>query len=311
MLYVALTRGSESNHLYVDTHYDPDPSTGHDGLAEIPSAVEVLSGVLRHEGADVSATDMIRRLQSQSIAVLVAEYDTIVTLADGPRWDEILSNSGLSDTEFAQAKASPAYAALLAQLRDAENRGFDVDKELPMLVTGRSFGDADDVAGVLHYRVDRYVTGVGYPRPPASELVAGIFPRPSGIVDPDVALALNDRADVIEQRACQLATIAIERGDVWVQDFGDVPETGQLYDQWVLEVAAGAAYFDRWLIDEPGTIPDDVIVNLEQETQRIRVLDAVQRARELATVEDTKARAYVPSNDDLLEPRSLNFGLDL
>ena len=65
------------------------------------------------------------------------------------------------------------------------------------------------------------------------------------------------------------------------------------------------------MIDEPGTIPDDVIVNLEQETQRIRVLDAVQRARELATVEDTKARAYVPSNDDLLEPRSLNFGLDL
>jgi hypothetical protein len=25
VLYVALTRGSESNHLYVDTHYDPDP----------------------------------------------------------------------------------------------------------------------------------------------------------------------------------------------------------------------------------------------------------------------------------------------
>ena len=187
VLYVALTRGSESNHLYVDTHYDPDPSTGHDGLTEIPSALEVLAGVLRHEGADVSATDMIRLSQTQSIAALVAEYDTIVTLADGGRWDEVLSESGLSDTEFAQAKASPAYAALLAQLRDAENRGFDIDTELPMLVTGRSFDDAEDVASVLHYRIDRYVTGVGYPSPPASELVAGIFPRPSGITDPDVA----------------------------------------------------------------------------------------------------------------------------
>jgi len=312
VLYVALTRGSESNHLYVDTHYDPDPSTGHDGLTEIPSAVEVLAGVLRHEGAYMSATDMIRRSQTQSIAALVAEYDTIVTLADGPRWDEVLSESGLSDTEFAQAKASPAYTALLAQLRDAENRGFDVDTELPTLVTGRSFGDADDVASVLHYRIDCYVTEAGYPSPRANELVAGIFPRPREIINPDVALALNDRADAIEHRARELAMIAIKRGDSWVQDFGDSPETGQLYEQWALEVAAGSAYLDRWLIDEPGSIPDDAIVNLEQETQRLRVLDAVQRARVLAVVKDTlEVPTYVPSGNDYLEPRSPNFGLDL
>jgi conjugative relaxase-like TrwC/TraI family protein len=312
VLYVSVTRGSESNHLYVDTHYDPDPSTGHDGLNEIPSAVEVLTGVLRHEGVDVSATDMIRRSQTQSITALVAEYDTIVAMADGPRWDEVLSQSGLSDTEFAKAKSSHAYGALLAQLRDAENRGFDVDTELPMLVTGRSFDDADDIASVLHYRIDRYVTNVGYPRPPTSQLVARIFPRPREVADPDIVLALNDRADAIEQRARELATISIERGDVWVQDFGDAPEKGQLYEQWTLEVAAGAAYFDRWLIDEPGTIPDDAIVNLEQETQRIRVLGAAQRARVLAVAGDTPVvPAYVPSSDDLLEPRSPNFGLDL
>jgi len=181
-----------------------------------------------------------------------------------------------------------------------------------MLVTGRAFGDADDVASVLHHRVDRYVTGVGYPSPPASELIAGIFPRPSGITDPDVALALDDRADAMERRALELAMIAIERGDSWVHDFGDAPETGQLYEQWTLEVAAGAAYLDRWLIDEPGTIPDDAIVNLEQETQRIRVLRAAQRARVLAQIDDTpEASAYVPSSDDFWEPPSPNFGLDL
>jgi len=179
VLYVSLTRGSESNHLYVDTHYDPDPSTGHDGLTEVPSALEVLTGILRHEGADVSATDMIRLSQTHSIAALVAEYDTIVAMADSPRWDEVLSQSGLSGTELAQAKASPAYAALLAQLRDAENRGFDVHTELPMLVTGRSFDDAEDFTSVLHHRIGRYVTGAGYPSLPASEFVAGIFPRPS------------------------------------------------------------------------------------------------------------------------------------
>jgi hypothetical protein len=278
----------------------------------VPNGMEVLAGVLRHEGADVSATDMIRASQTQSIAALVAEYDTIVSMTEGPRWDEVLSQSGLSDTELAQVKDSPAYAALLAQLRDAENRGFDVDTELPLLVMGRSFGDADDVASVLHYRIDRYVTGVGYPSQSASELVAGIFPRPSGITEPDVIFALNDRADAIEQRARELAKFAIERGDAWVQDFGDTPPTGQLYEQWTLEVTAGAAYLDRWLIDDPGTIPGDAIVNLEQETQRIRVLDAVQRARVLTVVEDTPvARAYVPSSNDHLEPRSLEFELDL
>jgi conjugative relaxase-like TrwC/TraI family protein len=312
VLYVALTRGSESNHLYVDTHYDPDPSTGHDGLNEIPSALEVLAGVLRHEGADVSATDMIRRYQTQSIAALVAEYDTIVTMADGRRWDEVFSQSGLSTTELVQAKASPAYAALLAQLRDAEDRGFDVDIELSMLVKGRSFDDADDVASVLHHRIDRYVTGVGYPSPPASELVAGIFPRPSGITDPDIVLALNDRADAIERRARDLATIAVEHGDAWVEDFGDTPPTGELYEQWVLEVATGAAYFDRWGIENPDTILDDATVNHEQEAQRSRVLGAAHRANMLTSVETPPAKAaHVFSSDNFLEPPNQDFGLDL
>jgi hypothetical protein len=89
-------------------------------------------------------------------------------------------------------------------------------------------------------------------------------------------LALNDRADAIEQRARELATIAIERGDAWVQDFGDAPDTDELYEQWVLEVAAGAAYLDRWGIDNPDTILDDATVSHEQETQRGRVLSAAR-----------------------------------
>jgi hypothetical protein len=312
VLYVALTRGSESNHLYVDTHYDPDPSTGHDGLNEIPSVLEVLADVLRHEGADVSATDMIRRSQTQSIAALVAEYETIVAMADGDRWDEVLSQSGLSTTEFAQAKASPAYAALLAQLRDAESRGFDMDAELPMLVTGRSFGDADDVASVLHHRIDRYMTGVGYSSPRASEFVAGIFPRPTGITDPDVKQALNDRSDAIEQRARELVTIAIERGEKWVRDFGDAPSASGSYEQWMLEVEAGAAYLDRWGIDNPDTILDDATVSHEQGTHRSRVLSAAHRAYALTVVETALAKAaYVFSDNGLLEPPNQDFGLDL
>jgi conjugative relaxase-like TrwC/TraI family protein len=311
VLYVSLTRGSESNHLYVDTHYDPDPSTGHDGLTEIPSALKVLAGVLRHEGADVSATDMIRLSQTQSIAALIAEYDTIVAMAEGGRWDAVFSRSGLSDSELVQTKASPAYAALLAQLRDAENRGLDIDTELPMLVAGRSFENADDVASVLYHRISRYVAGVGYPSTPASELVAGIFPRPRKIADPDVALALNDRVDAIEQRAHELATIAIDRGDAWVQDFGDAPDTDERYELWVLEVTTGAAFLDRWGIDNPDTILDNATVSPEQKTQQHRVLSAAQRACALTAVESGPAKtAYAFSGDGLLESLGQDLGLD-
>ncbi len=312
VLYVALTRGSEANHLYVDTHYDPDPDTGHDELTEVPSALEVLADVLRHEGADVSATDVIRRSQTQSIAALVAEYDTIVAMAEGPRWDEVLSQSGLGATELAQVKASPAYGALVAKLRDAESRGFDVDTELPMLVMGRSFEDADDVASVLHHRIERYVTGVGYPNAPSSELVAGLFPRPTGITDRDVLLALDDRADAIEQRSRELATIAIERGEIWVQVFGDAPDTVELYERWVSEVAAGAAYFNRWGIDNPDTFVDNGTIRHEQETHRRRVLRAVQRASALTVAETAPADSvYVSSGGDLLEPPNYNLGINL
>jgi hypothetical protein len=179
-------------------------------------------------------------------------------------------------------------------------------------VTGRSFDDADDIASVLHHRIDRYVTGVGYPSTPARELIAGIFPRTGGITDPDVALALNDRANAIEQRARELATIAIDRGDTWVQAFGDAPRTVELYEHWILEVATGAAYIDRWSIDIPDSILYESIDNHEQSTQRNRILSAAQRACTLEVIEEElEAPAYVPSADELFVPPNQDFGLDL
>ena len=54
VLYVAATRGRDSNRLYVDTHYDPDHETSH-GPVQPRSVEEVLSGALANVGADISA----------------------------------------------------------------------------------------------------------------------------------------------------------------------------------------------------------------------------------------------------------------
>jgi len=56
ILYVAATRGRESNRLYVDTHYDPDPATSHEQMTPTQTARQVLYGCLRRQGADLART---------------------------------------------------------------------------------------------------------------------------------------------------------------------------------------------------------------------------------------------------------------
>ena len=97
VLYVAATRGRESNMLYVDTSFDPDPATGHDGTLAPQSAREVLAGVLANEGADLSAHEVLERAQrhTEDFSVLAAEYETLARAAQQRRWDDLLDRSGL------------------------------------------------------------------------------------------------------------------------------------------------------------------------------------------------------------------------
>lgn len=55
VLYVAATRGRYANHLYIDTAYDPDPETSHPGAGATTTAQQVLAGVLRRSGNELSA----------------------------------------------------------------------------------------------------------------------------------------------------------------------------------------------------------------------------------------------------------------
>jgi hypothetical protein len=68
---------------------------------------------------------------------------------------------------------------------------------------------------------------------------------------------------------------------------------------------------DRWGIDNPDTIVDEVPLSLEQENQLSRVLRAVTQATAITEIDDARPRsAYVPSGDELLEPPSQGFELD-
>ena len=166
VLYVAATRGRESNMIYVDTSFDPDPATGHDGTIAQQSASEVLVGVLANEGTDLSAHEVLERAQRhiEEFSVLAAEYETLARAAQRQRWDDLLGRSGLEPGRLEQVRQSPAYGPLLAALRDAEAHGLDVEQTLPRLVAARPLDDAEDPAAVLRDRVERWTEVVGSSR---------------------------------------------------------------------------------------------------------------------------------------------------
>jgi ATP-dependent exoDNAse (exonuclease V) alpha subunit len=280
-LYVLATRGRESNRLYVDTHYDPDPQTAHDHATEPVTAKEVLTGVLRNEGADVAAHEMIRRQQSEAEGMerLSAEYLTLATMAQADRWDSLLTQSGLSDGDLAAVWASAAHGPLLAAFREAEARGLDVEATLPRLVTGRSLADAGDVAAVLHGRVERWTQAASGRSRRADNLIAGLIPRAQGVSDPEMAQALAERDHAMEERARTLAEQAVETGEGWAGRLGTPPTTPARQERWMRELSTVAAYRDRWHVTGQSVLGEQGDASsLEQTAQRQLAQTAAARA---------------------------------
>jgi len=282
VLYVAATRGRESNRLYVDTSYDPDPQTSHDGISEPQSAREVLAGVLENEGADVSAHETMRRAQHQAedFTTLAGEYETLARVAQAERWDALLERCGLNNGQLEQVRASEAHGPLLAALRDAEARGLNVDETFPKLVAARSFADAEDPAAALHGRVDRWVAAAGSKRQAGANLIAGLIPRAVGITDSDMARALDGRDQAMERRARELTIEAIERGQVWVRRLGTPPLDPAARKAWLRAVSTVAAYRDRWGIeaDHRPLGPESAAKTIEAVGHRKWAQAAVERA---------------------------------
>src|SRR5665811_1225355 len=164
VLYVAATRGRESNRLYADTMYDPDADTQH-GLPAERDAGDVLRQVLEARGADQSATETIAAdwAEQHGIVRMWAEYDTNAGVAQHDRYDQLVTSScaGVQPEHLEGLRDSAAYGPLLAALREAEAFGLDVEHGLPRLVSGRTLASADDVAAVLHHRVDRWIRASG------------------------------------------------------------------------------------------------------------------------------------------------------
>lgn len=301
ILYVAATRGRQSNRLYVDTCYDPDPETGHPGAATETTARAVLAAVIDRQTAELGAHDQIAASwdTATSIPVLHAEYSTLARAAQADRWDQLISST-FNSWVAEQVRASQAYGPLTAALRDAEARGLDVDTGFPQLVAAHTLADAADIASVLHARVERWAEQAGSRRQAATDLIAGLIPRARGVTDPAMQRALTERDEAIRQRAANTLDQAIQRQAGWVRRLGTPPTDPTLRAAWNEQAICVAAYRERWNIGGQTVIDRrDQATSIEQIGHQKRAQQAVQRAIALSHQDQERQTAVTAEEYDI------------
>lgn len=330
-LYVAMTRGRESNRAYVILDRPDDHATAHLGDNPDATARTVLYGVLQHSGAELSAHETITAEQDQwgSIAQLAAKYETIAAAAQHDRWTTLITTSGLT-TEQAQAVIdSDAYGALTAELCRAEANHHNVDTLLPRLIAARGFAGADDIASVLHHRLANATTrpaGSGRTRQ-APRLIAGLIPEATGPMTPDMQQAMTERRHLIETRAEAVLDTALHTHEPWVTALGPIPASGRDRQQWRRRAVVIAAYRDRYQITDStplGAQPESTAQKIDRARAEtaLRTLTAQPSAtmsvggpppRRLGTSicngGGTKKRGLAPSHTIPFGPTSLPTGL--
>ena len=290
--YVAMTRGRHSNHAYVTLDRADDHAQPHPGDDPHATARSVLYGILQHSAAELSAHETIVAEQEQwgSIAQLAAEYETIVAAAQHDRWAALVRGSGLTAEQAESAVESDAFGPLAAELRRAEANHHNVDALLPRLVAARGFGDADDIAAVLHYRVERATArpaGSGRTRKP-SRLIAGLIPQAHGVIDAEMRKALDEREELIEARADAALEAALTENAPWTKALGAQPDDRRRAAAWRKAARIVAAYRDRYRItdDAPLGAPPE---SAAQKIDAARARSAFDKVRQLVADERRQA----------------------
>ncbi|MFT3886569.1 MAG: MobF family relaxase [Arachnia sp.] len=304
-LYVAMTRGRRANRAYVildraDDHTQPHPGDNPDVTGR-----SILHGVLQHTGAELSAHETITAEQDQwgSIAQLAAEYETIAAAAQHDRWATLIRTSGLTSDQADSAIESDAFGPLTAELRRVEANHHDVEKLLPRLIAARGFSDADDIAAVLHYRIERATArpaGSGRARK-TPRLIVGLIPRAEGPMATDMRHALDERHALIEARTDAVLDIALSDAAAWTKALGTPPTDPHRSAAWRRSARTVAAYRDRYRITDNaplGTPP----ASTAQKIDATRARAALDRARSLVNAAQHTGERVLPSAPERVGP---------
>ncbi|MBE1493183.1 conjugative relaxase-like TrwC/TraI family protein [Amycolatopsis lexingtonensis] len=195
--YPGITRAMLGNYLYVVTHHHVIDQ--HRETPEPVSPRSVLTGVLNHSGAEVSATETMREAQDEAVSMgtLVLRYNYTATYRDEDRYRAILAHRAPSTLDL------DSEPALIQTLRNAHDLGWEPDPLVSAVMRWRqSLDDADNPGAALQDRIRKHLEHRKPPSPTAPPLPADIT-RWRGIVDAIAPhVAVEDPAwDTIWHRA--------------------------------------------------------------------------------------------------------------
>ncbi|WP_449276660.1 MobF family relaxase [Leucobacter sp. GX24907] len=263
-LYVAMTRGRESNRAYIATDQHHLEEHQHRDDLQM-TARSILYGILQHVGAEPSAHDTVTAEQETwgSLAQLAAEYETIAQEAQQHRWTTLLEHGGLNIEVIDELEDTESFGILTTELRRLEAVGHDIEQLLPRIVQAGNLDGVDDLGSLLRYRIQKIAST--YPPSARREagLIAGLVPRATGISDPAMLRALNEREHLMKQRIDTLIQAAIEQPAPWLSTLA---ERDQIVQRDV--VRAVVAYRDRWGIASTsalGPVPADDAQRIDYE----------------------------------------------
>lgn len=292
-IYVSMSRGRDSNTAYVtldqpdDSHTTPEP--------EDVTARTVLFGVLQHSGASLSAhqTMEAERAIYGGIDRLAAELETIAAEAQHDRFIDLLGRSGLTPDQRTAVVESSAFGPLVAVLRRAEAYHHDLETLLPKIVRQHGLDDAEDIAAVLQYRVERLSSASPRGCRLRPRLIAGLIPEPLGPMSDEDRQAIDERKHRIEERAAALAHEAVKSGTSWIRGLARSHVEPSMLAEWEREVAVVAAYRDRYQITSNLPVGPGALTEV-QRVERRRAVQAARRAAGLVANESA-ARSGVAS----------------
>ncbi|WP_410598064.1 MobF family relaxase [Amycolatopsis sp. lyj-23] len=175
--YPGVTRAMLGNFLYVVTHHHVIDQ--HRETPEPVSPESVLTGVLSHSGAEVSATETLREKQDEAVSMgtLVLRYNYTATYRDEDCYRAILTRRAPSTIDL------DSEAALIQTLRNAHDLGWEPDPLVAAVMRWRqSLDDADNPGAALQARIRKHLEGRNPPSPTAPPLPANVT-RWRGIID--------------------------------------------------------------------------------------------------------------------------------
>ncbi|WP_434174236.1 MobF family relaxase (plasmid) [Clavibacter michiganensis] len=252
--YTGLTRGKQSNRLYLDVA---------DGAA-IDDALEQIAA---RSDAMLSAHETIRAEQDRvdDLVTLIDQHADVAERAGEIRYGriaEVTLGTDLATT----LQSQESWGAVAAALRHAEDYGFSPVETLRVAYEQRELGTADDVPAVLSWRIERALETIDAPRRSVMDLpdvdgvaawIADARLQDNDLVPEDWRDHLQERHHYIGVRLKERgATLAVER-PAWTDALGAVPSHPTRMVAWHQLAAEVDVLRTKYRVDpaEPQAIP--------------------------------------------------------